>query len=89
MMQITYDPEADALAIIFRHDVEWYDSTDLEEGVTVDLDAKGHIIGLEILDASERLGAESVAFVSYERLLPMPAEVSAVTSAGDRRTADR
>ena len=53
-MKITYDPEGDALYIRLR-EVDLADSTDLEEGVTVDLDAEGHIAGLEILDASKRM----------------------------------
>ncbi len=53
-MKIEYDPEVDALYIAFR-DVPPASSLDIEEGVTVDLDGEKHIIGIEILDASERL----------------------------------
>jgi Uncharacterized conserved small protein len=53
-MKIEYDPEVDALYIEFR-DVYADRNIDIEEGVSVDLDADGHIVGLEILDASERL----------------------------------
>lgn len=67
-MKITYDPEADALCITLR-DVSASDSTDIEDGVTVDLDDGGHIIGLEILDASKRLKPEELANVHYENLL--------------------
>ena len=67
-MRITYDPEADALYISLR-DVSAADSLDVEDGVTVDLDEKGHIIGVEILDASERLTPEELTNVSYENLL--------------------
>jgi len=67
-MKITYDPEANAVAIILRPDRTPVDSTDLEEGVTADLDADGHVIGLEILDARGRLGADPLACVSIERL---------------------
>src|SRR5207248_624130 len=51
-MKITYDPEADALYIALR-DAPSEDSVDIEEGVTADLDAEGHIVGLELLDARE------------------------------------
>lgn len=47
-MKIEYDKEADALYIVLR-DVPASDSKDLEEGVTIDLDDKGHIVGLEAL----------------------------------------
>jgi len=53
-MKIEYDPEVDALYIELR-DVYADQNIDIEEGVSVDLDADGHIVGLEILDASERL----------------------------------
>ncbi len=41
---------------------------DIEEGVTVDLDDEGHIVGLEILDASERLGKEQLHSVTLKDL---------------------
>ncbi|MCL5958401.1 MAG: DUF2283 domain-containing protein [Chloroflexi bacterium] len=70
-MRITYDPEVDALYIGLRN-VKAEDSIDLEEGVSVDLDSQGHIIGLEVLDASERLGADPLASLTIERLsLPL------------------
>jgi uncharacterized protein YuzE len=34
----------------------------------VDFDAEGHIVGLEILDASERLGVNNLVNVSIENL---------------------
>ena len=73
-MKITYDPEADALHILL-HETEPGDSVDIEEGVTVDLDRDGHIIGLEILDASKRLTPDELANISYENLLLAASEV--------------
>lgn len=67
-MKITYDPEADALYIELRN-VQAADATDIEEGVSVDLDQDGHIIGIEILDASKRMSPEELANVHYENLL--------------------
>ena len=54
-MLITYDSQADILYIELRQ-FPATDSIDIEEGVTAELDDKGHIVGLEILDARERLG---------------------------------
>ena len=79
-MRITYDPEADAIYVLL-HDDEPGDSLDVEEGVTVDLDKKGHVIGLEILDASKRLTPEELTSVSYENLLFAAAEVPQVKAA--------
>jgi uncharacterized protein YuzE len=66
-MRIEYDKEADALYIVLRN-IPASDSRDLEEGVTVDLDDEGHIVGLEILDASERLGLEALLNISIENM---------------------
>ncbi len=64
-MKIEYDKEADALYVQFRA-VHPADNVDIEDGVTVDLDANGHIVGIEILDALERLGAKSLQSVTVE-----------------------
>jgi uncharacterized protein YuzE len=86
-MKITYDPKADALYIALR-DVPAVDGVDIEEGVSVDLDDQGHMIGIEILDASERLTADELTSVSYENLLLASAETPAAkASATSRRAA--
>ncbi len=69
-MKIEYDREVDALYILLR-EVQPADTSDLEEGVTIDLDENGHIVGLEILDASERLGLDSLLSITNHN---MPAE---------------
>lgn len=66
-MKIEYDKAVDALYILLR-DVAPADTADVEEGVTIDLDADGHIVGIEILDASERLGLESLLNISIENM---------------------
>jgi len=66
-VKIEYDPEADALYIQIRQ-AQPNDNIDTEEGVTVDLDEKGHIVGLEILDASKRLSPSDLASISIEKL---------------------
>ena len=66
-MLITYDKEVDALLIELRH-VPVADSMDIEEGVTALLDDEGHMVSLEILDASERLGKEQLHSVTLKDL---------------------
>ena len=66
-MKITYDPEVDVLYVGIRH-VKTVDSIDVESGVSVDLDAEGHIIGIEILDAKSRVGRDPLSAISIERL---------------------
>ena len=72
-MKITYDPEGDVLYVQLRC-VTPEDSVDIEEGVTAELNGAGHIVALEVLDASERLSTEELASVSYENLLLAAAE---------------
>lgn len=66
-MKIEYDREADALYIQLR---EAYvdDNIDIEEGVTVDLDEKRHIVGIEILDVSKKLSLKDIVNITIENL---------------------
>lgn len=66
-MKIEYDREADALYIQLR---EAYveDNIDIEEGITVDLDEKRHIVGIEILDASKKLSLKDLVNITIENL---------------------
>lgn len=66
-MRIEYSKSADALYIRLRS-AAISDSVDIEEGVTADLDEDGHIVGLEILDASERLDSADLASITIENL---------------------
>jgi len=74
-MKIEYSRDVDALYIRLR-EAKIADSMDIEEGVTVDLDENGHIVGLEILDASERIGLSDLVNISIENL---PVEKAAVS----------
>jgi uncharacterized protein YuzE len=66
-MKIEYDSEADALYIQLR--AAYVDNNiDIEESVTVDVDKDGHIIGVEILDASKKLSLKDIANISIETL---------------------
>ena len=66
-MKIEYDPEADVLYIQIR-EADPDDNIDIEEGVTVDVDEHGHIVGVEILDASKRLSPSDLTRVTIEKL---------------------
>lgn len=54
-MKVTYDAAVDILRIIFN-DVEIEESDEDKPGVIIDYDVNGNIVGLEILDASQRVG---------------------------------
>ena len=67
-MQIEYDPEADALYIRFRNTTP-ADNRDVEEGITVDLDAQKQLVGIEILHVSHRFPPETLSTVTVQNLL--------------------
>ena len=56
-MKISYDPEVDALSIVFRETT--VTSKHLAEGITADYDRDGRLAGLEVLDAVKRFGDEN------------------------------
>lgn len=66
-MKITYDPQVDALYIELHH-AQAHDNVDIEEGVSADLDAQGHIVGFEILDVSKRLTPAELSSLHVENL---------------------
>jgi len=53
-MRITYDPEVDAMSIVFRETT--VTTKHLGEGLAADIDADGKLAGIEILDAAKRFG---------------------------------
>ncbi len=60
-MKITFDPQVDALYIRFTEEPAEVTTQRLCEDVAVNYAPDGHIVGIEILDASEyvfRQGAE-------------------------------
>ncbi len=56
-MRITYDPDVDALSIVFRETT--VTTEELAEGISAEYDAAGQLVGLEILEASTRFGGSS------------------------------
>jgi uncharacterized protein YuzE len=68
MVQVEYDPKADAMYIWVRK-AKYDISEELAENVVIDLDKKGRIIGMEVLDASKNLGKELVTrILSTEKI---------------------
>jgi uncharacterized protein YuzE len=76
-MKIEYSKDVDALYIRLR-EAQIEDSIDIEEGVTIDLDEKGHIVGIEILDASEKMNLADLVNVSIENLPIEKIETAAI-----------
>jgi uncharacterized protein YuzE len=54
-MKVRYDPEADVLSILLS-EAPVEESDEDKPGVILDYDKSGNVVGLEILDASKRMG---------------------------------
>jgi len=66
-INIEYDKQVDALYIRIQ-EVKVARTEELEEGVNLDFDTNGKLIGLEILNALERYQPEDLFKVSSEAL---------------------
>lgn len=67
-MRIEYDREIDALYI--RLQQKYVARTvEIEEGLNLDLDENGKLIGLEILDATDRYPLADIFNISTENLV--------------------
>ncbi len=54
-MKVRYDPEVDVLSILLS-DAPVEESDEDKPGVILDYDKDGNVVGVEILDASRRMG---------------------------------
>ena len=59
MFKTTYDPEADAFAIYFGQKGAYVESQEVAPGVTLDFDADGQVIGIEVLDVRKRMASQA------------------------------
>jgi len=67
-VKIEYDKEVDALYI--RLQEKYVARTlEIEEGLNLDLDEEGKLIGLEVLDATERYTLSDIFNISTENLI--------------------
>jgi len=55
-MKVTYDPEVDVLSILLS-DAAVEESDEEKPGLILDYDSNGNVVGIEILDASKRMGS--------------------------------
>jgi len=53
-MKVAYDSEVDVLRILFR-DAPIEESDEDKPGVILDYDREGNVVGLEVLNASQRI----------------------------------
>lgn len=67
-MEITYDKEADAMYIEFRKG-KFSKNKKIDDFTIIDLDEKGNILGIELLDVSERIPLDSLSQINVKNLI--------------------
>jgi uncharacterized protein YuzE len=67
-MKIEYDKDVDALYIRIQ-EKKVAQTREIEDGLNVDLDEQGKIIGFEILDATQRYSKSEIFTLSTENLV--------------------
>ena len=66
-MKIEYSKEADAIYVYFKEDFV-AKSKEIEDGIVIDFDEKGQLIGIEVLDVSQRFSLSDIVNVNIENL---------------------
>ena len=62
MIKTSYDPEADAMFVWFGpEDVKSAGTEEVSPGIMLDFDTEGRVIGIEVLDVSERMALSKAA----------------------------
>jgi len=66
-MIVRYDPQTDSLTIILKDGVRVAESDEDKPGTILDYDESGHLVSIEILDASIRVSdARKMEFEALE-----------------------
>lgn len=66
-MKIEYSKEADAIYVYFKEEFV-AKSKEIEDGVVIDFDEKGQLIGIEVLDVSQHFSLSDIVNVNIENL---------------------
>ena len=66
-MKIEYSKEADALYVYFKEEYV-AKSKEIEDGVVIDFDKNGQLIGIEVLDVTQRFSLSDIVNVNIENL---------------------
>jgi len=67
-MEISYDKDADAMYIEFRKG-DFSKNKKIDDFTIIDIDSKGNILGIELLDASKRIPAQSLSEIHVKNIL--------------------
>ncbi len=68
-MKITFDKEADA-AYTYLNSGEFSSNKKIDEDTIIDLDEKGNILGIELLNVSKRISKDFLSSISVENFVP-------------------
>jgi len=68
-MKIIYDPQADALNIIFRQG-KVKETREIAPEILLDVDSKSRPLYLEIIGAKEKLGKANAEEITMKNLIP-------------------
>ena len=71
-MEITYDPRADAINIVFRKG-KVAKTVEIAPEINLDLDKDNAPLYLEIIGASEKIGKKRVSEILMRNLMPIGA----------------
>ena len=67
-MKITFDKEADAMFIEFGTG-EFGSNKKIDNWTIINLDKKGNLLGIELLNVSKRISKESLSDISVKNLV--------------------
>ncbi|MBM3234575.1 DUF2283 domain-containing protein [Candidatus Pacearchaeota archaeon] len=66
-MKITFDKEADAMFIEFGTG-EFGSNKKIDSNTIIDLDKKGNLLGIELLNVSKRMSKDALSNISVKNL---------------------
>ena len=66
-MRIEYSPDVDALYIYLK-DADIADTDEISDGIIVDYDRDGNLVGIEILWASKKADIDELIIQSFDRV---------------------
>jgi uncharacterized protein YuzE len=78
MIRTSYDPDADAMFVWFGPEgVKCAGTEEVSPGIMLDFDGEGRVIGIEVLDLSERISRpQTAAEPAASRTRGLPSVVS-------------
>jgi len=74
-MRMHYSQDADAIYIRLKED-PIHNTDEVAENIIMDFDAKGNVIGIEILFASERVDVSELIVQSFDKVMVGKAAVA-------------